>query len=678
MELNSAQVNIRDLVAQVKSGQINKKDAFKELHSILKTTGGDDTAAVDSVEETSVAADAEEDMTNSNGGRISQEDRRLLINKLIEQKQRARAEAEDEVNSVHDGSTNHFDDEAEVEGEEYFTGQSWVGRNPTSSQSQSQRPRSATSGRSSGNAAANEMNDYSYFTRGSADDSGIGRDSRSNRIAQTEAAIRHDMFKDCTFRPQIKALPASYGAQKEADTDFYGRVTRWQKDKSAAATRRRSIQDMSDVSNCTFQPKINRNSLRAVQEIRGDVNEDPADRLYKNHELSILQRSKYIEEELARERSLETEQCTFNPNVTASNTSKFSQVRCKVSANPKKHSQSATDNHEQKNCTFQPVVKGVGNHMRSAQVYVSTNVVDRLTKPLVQAEPEASSETKLGDGPVYDMASFMGALNQSGATTASVRGKDLTVDTSISFRSKGKDIDQSTAEKQLDKKTLQIFLGRQEQSALRREQKLKANTETGEPSFEPRLYKNKKYTELSDKNSKGAFLERVERDVLRRADHEIRAAVIPDESCTFQPSITHKSEKLRPRTVYEMSRGDQLKRVTANRMMRMRSDQEELQEMTFKPEITKKAHNSNSQKVSLAKDTSKFLEMQKEKSQRREADRLAILEQREKDELDKCTFAPATKDCPSYVRRIAKSMAVVRNARSQAEKEPAESKPTWK
>ena len=59
----------------------------------------------------------------------------------------------------------------------------------------------------------------------------------------------------------------------------------------------------SELEDCTFKPKLNANSLRAVKEIRGDDEEDPSERLYKNHELSILQKTKFIEEELSRERS---------------------------------------------------------------------------------------------------------------------------------------------------------------------------------------------------------------------------------------------------------------------------------------------------------------------------------------------------------------------------------------
>jgi hypothetical protein len=128
-----------------------------------------------------------------------------------------------------------------------------------------------------------------------------------------------------------------------------------------------------------------------------------------------------------------------------------------------------------------------------------------------------------------------------------------------------------------------------------------------------------------------------------------------------------------------MSRGDLIKRENNSRIMRIRSQEEELKEMTFKPSISKKAKAGNSSQVSLARDTAKFLEVAREKAKQRETQRLQALENREKEALSECTFAPATKDCPAYVRRIAKSMAVVRAARTtQVDAAETDQKPTWK
>lgn len=649
-QLDHAQMNIRDLVDQVKRGQKNKAEAFAELQSILRKS-----AAQEGEED----ADAEEGdngdgASNSTGGRISQEDRRMLINKLIEQKRQSKEQGY--VSQMGGDAENaYMGGEYENSG---YDGAYTLEENYSSHNNNTTRPSSA--GPASRNGGSYMDNSYSNSRR-SQDDSRLAN-SRSNRIAQTEAAIRHEMFKDCTFRPQIKALPSHYGQLKEDDSSFYDRVSKWQREKESEASRRKALTEDSEMLDCSFKPKINRNSLRAVQEIRGaDETEDPTERLYKNHELSILQRSKFIEDELARERELEARECTFQPNLgkNKNTTKKYNNVRSKLSAQAKVRYEPVD---EAKNHSFTPKVKGVGPNMSSAQLYVSTNVVDRLTRPLVTPAEDPAKVTF--DGPVMDIASFMGTLNQSGASTATVTKKG-------SADSKGEG-----GEKQINNKGIKQFLGRQEQSAIRKQRHLQESSKAlySKSDFQPKLCK--KSAEIANKNHKGEFLERVERDVLRRSDHEVRAAVIPDEACTFQPAITAKAEQGRPRTVYEMSRGDLLKRETNYRMMRLRSDQEELQEMTFKPEITRKARNMPA-KSSIVNNTEKFLDIAREKQQRKEISRQAELEKRKKDEVDSCTFAPATKDCPAYVRRIAKSMSVIRASRG-ATTANDDSKPTWK
>ena len=71
----STSPNIRDIVAQVKSGVKSKTDAFNELKSILQSSS--------SKARENIPIDQQPTST----ARFSQEDRRLLINKLVEKKQ---------------------------------------------------------------------------------------------------------------------------------------------------------------------------------------------------------------------------------------------------------------------------------------------------------------------------------------------------------------------------------------------------------------------------------------------------------------------------------------------------------------------------------------------------------------------------------------------------------------
>eukprot|EP01031_Cornospumella_fuschlensis_P048885 gene48885-59860_t len=56
-------------------------------------------------------------------------------------------------------------------------------------------------------------------------------DPRLQRLQQAEASIRREMFKECTFRPAIKNLPAQYGPLKETGTPFVTRMEKWKKEK---------------------------------------------------------------------------------------------------------------------------------------------------------------------------------------------------------------------------------------------------------------------------------------------------------------------------------------------------------------------------------------------------------------------------------------------------------------
>lgn len=173
--------------------------------------------------------------------------------------------------------------------------------------------------------------------RASYDDLLLG-DARLNRIAQAEAIIRQDMFKECTFRPEIISLPSSYGAMKGADTPFHDRVTKWQRERDMEIKNKAHALQKSEVADCTFHPKINRNSDRAIREIRGNNTEETAnDRLYKSANLYNEQRYKLIEDERQKENLRERSECTFQPQLIASRNRLYSQVNSKVNTSGTPH-----------------------------------------------------------------------------------------------------------------------------------------------------------------------------------------------------------------------------------------------------------------------------------------------------------------------------------------------------
>ena len=543
---------IGEIVQAVKSGQKDKSAAFAELQGILRTSShprdstepGPETDS-SYLEEADYASAPAEQASSSSSSRISQEDRRMLINKLIEKKRQNRQPAPVEYE--------------QQENDDYAEQSEYYGR-------------------------SNPRADNSYYTRGSMDDTyiqGMQGDSRSNRIAQTEAAIRQEMFKECRFRPVIKELPAHYGANKEQDVDFYERVTKWQKEKDSEFSRRKMAMENSDMVGCTFQPKINRNSERAVKEIRGDVNEIATDRLYKSSEVTMNQRRNFIEDELQRERKEEQAVCTFQPKLVPSK--RYTQVKSKFTKIEHKKEIAPEEHPEVKLCTFTPKVKGVRASMPSAQMYVSSDVVERLTRPIMPPPSDDAMMAFDGDArPQMDMAQFMVSLNTP-AGRPSISGRPS------SAPPRGSQRELSDAEKDARRLQFKLFLGRQEQQQLKRVQHIEEKSKQLTPGYQPRLCR--KSIELAVQHQKGVFLERLERDVHRRAKEEERKAPVEvDPECTFYPE-TNKgtTTKIRARSSFELSRGDLLRKETNARMMKLKTEQEQMVELTFKPVITKKA-----------------------------------------------------------------------------------------
>ncbi len=185
------------------------------------------------------------------------------------------------------------------------------------------------------------------------------------------------------------------------------------------------------------------------------------------------------------------------------------------------------------------------------------------------------------------------------------------------------------------------------------------------PNFKPKIHTVPAAGVVADKES--TVFDRLERHVQRKQSAEQSKEVVPDENCTFAPKINKNAEKLRPRSSFEMSRGDLLRKETNRRMLKLQTEQQELTNMTFRPQISHYAKESGVKSVlQLSADPSQFLDWYQNKAVEKENERQETLRRREDEEVEGCTFSPKTIDCPAYVRRIAKSMAVVKAARNSA------------
>ena len=84
-------------------------------------------------------------------------------------------------------------------------------------------------------------------------------------------------------------------------------------------TLKRAILEKAQSADWTFKPRINRNSLKSVKELRGDVG-DVSTRLYKGNEEIAAMKAKFIEDEIRREQEAEARACTFRPQLVTDKT----------------------------------------------------------------------------------------------------------------------------------------------------------------------------------------------------------------------------------------------------------------------------------------------------------------------------------------------------------------------
>ena len=170
-------------------------------------------------------------------------------------------------------------------------------------------------------------------------------------------------------------------------------------------------------------------------------------------------------------------------------------------------------------------------------------------------------------------------------------------------------------------------------------------------------------------------MERVERDNQRRIHENIKKQnAAAAEKNSFNPELSTKAQRMRARSSYEMSRGDLLKKETNQRLLKLQKEQEELKKLTFKPQVSKMAQNSKST-LKLNEDPSGYIQRHTRSEKEKDAYRAAMLQQKELNESRGCTFAPQTKECPAYVKRIARSLSIVKAART-IEAPPA--RPEWR
>lgn len=224
------------------------------------------------------------------------------------------------------------------------------------------------------------------------------------------------------------------------------------------------------------------------------------------------------------------------------------------------------------------------------------------------------------------------------------------------------------------KRRFKQFLQRQNHTLARKAKSVQLLKEQTAAPHQPRLCRRS--VEMVSAETHGTFLERMAKKAVLRehANQQERARVAKSADCTFEPKINRHSKQMPRRSYSEMSRGDALKRETAQRLMKLKLEQDEIGQFEFAPKINDKSRQAQG-KLRVLDDPETYVErVHREQAIQAERARQQAL-QAESTEYDECTFKPEVHDAPEYIKRIAKTMALTRAARPPS---PSQQNPRWR
>lgn len=149
----------------------------------------------------------------------------------------------------------------------------------------------------------------------------------------------------------------------------------------------------------------------------------------------------------------------------------------------------------------------------------------------------------------------------------------------------------------------------------------------------------------------------------------------------FQPSITTKAQKRKPRSAWEMCYGDAQRKEEHQKEVQAKLDEEAKKIFPFKPKVLEKAPNGRIRP--LEKD---YMQRLVKDQESKEEKRLQKIQAQTEESLKECLFKPQllTAGCPDYVKRMAESHRLFRdwqekeNRRIQAEEGRAPERPEWR
>ena len=341
---------------------------------------------------------------------------------------------------------------------------------------------------------------------------------------------------------------------------------------------------------------------------------------------------------------------------------------------------------------FRPEVKGASRSMRSAREYLREDVVRRLTRvpnppgaapedPSVPrafvtalaspyAAPRGRSPHPTGSAGAPRPRSAGERRKSFGDRTNSFRDRRNSFgDRTNSFGDRTKSLEDRT-------KSFQDFLSRQESQRTRAAARVERALERSTPQFRPRLCRGTESL-MEVGGRRGSFFERLAAEEVRRRHAEVRgAARARDPEATFRPEINRRSAARGARSALDMSRGDHVRQITRRRLLKLKTEQRERRDATFRPKLQTRHRGMKTVEgwLRLSAEPGTYVDRLRLEATLRGERRAKAEADRERKEMEGCTFKPTTHDCPAYVRRIAESMKVAREARPPQR----DARPEWR
>ena len=472
----------------------------------------------------------------------------------------------------------------------------------------------------------------------------------------------------------------------------------------------RVVNGQKELDGCSFKPVINRNSERAASISKRRDGRDVSTRLYDERMMLDSKRQSRLKEKEVEEEKKYKEEHSFKPALS---TKKVNSVNRRagtpvesryrrVGASPCQRR--STDKDEE--CTFTPAVKGVTKNMSSAAAYLKTGVFERLDRGgkengegerVVYEASEVNDPNVNGGGgseqgerSVMDMATFMDGVQntntqQSGGSarkrpSSAKKARGTPRASSAQKARPGSARPGSAQPGSAQKAQFHEFLARQNHTELKKVQKIEGLAAQQVNTHRPKLCEGSKAMTADRKGED--FLKRMKQYQIRK-DHQfirLKAQYEKDPEVKEGPELTEKSRQLAEggRTVVELSNGDARKRESNLRLLKVKLEKEESMKYREVPEINESSRPTAS-KLGLHNDPDNYLDrLQREQKKKKSLIRIRQQELEMK-ELSDCTFAPQTSECPGYIKRIARSMALTKTMQAPGGSVLGEAeKPEWR